>query len=207
MHTSKDTKINALLKAFKLLPFTPSIHNAGKLYVESKIRKPFFCAQVRLLDGQFKKHWDKTFSALKAHLERVESQKQNSSELLHIFLMTDLPYSNWTGTYLGELAANTSRHKLHFLDDKEEIVIDTARNFLRREYGLRSGFLPQRLEVSVESTVQHSSVLPDLLLYVEQVVCSCASLGFIGTSGSTIAENIAQLRNVSTCTNARISLQ
>jgi hypothetical protein len=54
------------------------------------------------------------------------------------------------------------------------------------EHSVRSGFLPKTMFNTNKDCgpVQ----LPENLLYVEQSVCSCASLGFVGTARSTIAQ-------------------
>ncbi|KAF9602675.1 hypothetical protein IFM89_030563, partial [Coptis chinensis] len=44
-------------------------------------------------------------------------------------------------------------------------------------------------------------ILPDILLCVEEAVCSCGKLGFVGTSGSTIAESVELLRKNGVCLN------
>ncbi|KAI8001584.1 O-fucosyltransferase 30 [Camellia lanceoleosa] len=43
--------------------------------------------------------------------------------------------------------------------------------------------------------------LPDMLLYIEEAVCNCTSLGFVGTTGSTIAESIQLMRTHGVCSS------
>ncbi|XP_021729573.1 uncharacterized protein LOC110696554 [Chenopodium quinoa] len=181
----RDHKIQSLLGMIDFMPFAPEIINAGKEFVQKNIRKPFLCAQLRLLDGQFKNHWKGTFSVLK---QKVEALKQKGSLPIHIFVMTDLPRSNWSSCYLGDLASNANSFKLHVLSDEEVVVKRTA----------------SKIAAAFDSTkVSHCSRRPlDVLLYVEETVCSCASLGFVGTAGSTIAENIEMMRKNSVCLNS-----
>lgn len=61
---------------------------------------PFVCAQVGLLDGQFKNHWEATFFTLKQKVDLLV--KRNTNNLISIFFITDLPKENWSRTYLGE---------------------------------------------------------------------------------------------------------
>ncbi|MBA0644722.1 hypothetical protein Goklo_028847, partial [Gossypium klotzschianum] len=117
----RDSNIQSLIKKIKFLPFVPEIISSGKQFAVQTVKAPFLCAQLRLLDGQFKNHWEATFSGLK---QKLDSLSQTGSRPIHVFVMTDLPRGNWTGNYL------------------------------------------------------------------EETICSCGSLGFFGTAGSTIADNI-----------------
>ncbi|CAO2834196.1 unnamed protein product [Amaranthus hypochondriacus] len=178
----RDHRIQSLLGKVEAVPFVADIINAGKEFVQKNIGAPFLCAQLRLLDGQFKNHWKTTFSSLN---QKIEDLKHQSSLPLHIFVMTDLPRSNWTGSYLGDLSRNAYSFKLHVLSDRKELVERTAAKVGASYDG-------------IEKT-QCSRQLPDVLLYIEETICSCASLGFVGTAGSTIAENIELLRKNSIC--------
>ncbi|KAK1695936.1 hypothetical protein QYE76_012633 [Lolium multiflorum] len=164
---------------------------AGKEFAKSTIKEPFLCAQLRLLDGQFKNHWKSTFSALKDKLKalELEMKRNKSGGPIHMFIMTDLPPANWTKTYLADIAKD-EKYELYTL--KENDVLQTAEKLMAAEHGLRSGFFPKIAESSNEDCdpVQ----LPEILLYVEESVCSCASLGFVGTAGSTIAGSIETMR-------------
>jgi hypothetical protein len=65
------------------------------------------------------------------------------------------------------------------------------------EHGVRSGFLPKNI---VNTNKDCGPVqLPEILLYVEQSICSCTSLGFVGTAGSTIAGIIDTMRKKNAC--------
>lgn len=201
IESSKDPKVRTLVEAMKFFPFTPSIVNAGKLYSKEKIQQPFFCAQLRLLDGQFKNHWEKTFASLQSQL-KVLKDKQRLSQVLHVFVMTDLPRSNWSKTYLGELDAKKSLYKLHTIDSNDPLIEETAFKLAKDDYGLQSGFLPRLNKTVFTGNRDHVAIGtgPDILLFVEEVICSCATLGFAGTSGSTLSENISQLRMGNICT-------
>lgn len=178
-----DHRIQSLLHKMEFMPFVPDITNTGKEFAQKMIKAPFLCAQLRLLDGQFKNHWKATFSGLK---QQVEALKQKGSTPIHIFVMTDLPRSNWTGSYLGDLASDASLFKLHVLSNEDELVRTTAEK-------ISSVGWVNKMEWHCPRQ------LPDLLLYVEEAVCSCASLGFVGTAGSTIAETIELMRKNGIC--------
>ncbi|KAG9446253.1 hypothetical protein H6P81_012381 [Aristolochia fimbriata] len=192
----RDSRIQKLLKKIEFLPFVPEIMGAGQEFSRNKIKAPFLCSQLRLLDGQFKNHWKTTFSALKQKLDSlVEEQGHNP---IHIFIMTDLPKANWTGTYLSELE-NSDLYELYILQEHDELVVETAQKLMAAEHGLRSGFLPQIRDDVHDKKNCPFKFKPDVLLYIEQAICSCASLGFVGTAGSTIAENIELMQRNNVC--------
>ncbi|KAK9733485.1 hypothetical protein RND81_04G070800 [Saponaria officinalis] len=176
-----DKRIQPLLNTIEFLPFVPEIKNAGKKFAETKIGTSFLCAQVRLLDGQFKNHWEATFSGLK---QKVDDVKLTNPLPVHVFVMTDLHRSNWNGTYLDVLANDASSFKVHVLDNEDEIVKLIASK-LAASRGTKLIHCPRNE--------------PDLRLYIEETICSCASLGFVRTAGSTIAENIELMRKNSFC--------
>ncbi|KAG7036139.1 hypothetical protein SDJN02_02940, partial [Cucurbita argyrosperma subsp. argyrosperma] len=193
-----DQRISSLMKNIEHLPFVPEILSAGKEYIDKIIKAPFLCAQLRLLDGQFKNHWKATFLALK---QKLGSILQNANEQpIHIFVMTDLPESNWTGSYLGDLVSDSNRFKLFFLKEHDELVVRASEKVMAVGHGLRlasSAFGPGRIRDVKKKCAAEK--LPDILLYIEETVCSCASLGFIGTAGSTIAESIELMSKYGLC--------
>ncbi|KAJ8899965.1 hypothetical protein K2173_019670 [Erythroxylum novogranatense] len=198
-----DQRIQALIKKSQFLPFAPQILSAGKRFALEAIKAPFLCAQLRLLDGQFQNHWKATFMGLK---QKLESLTKQGSKQVHIFIMTDLPPGNWTGNYLGDLADDTNHFKLHFLREEDELVIQTAKRVASAGRGLKFGSLPQSGSAMDDTNPQCSRQnLPDVLLYIEESVCSCASLGFVGTAGSTIAESIDLMRKFEVCSSATLS--
>ncbi|KAG5558007.1 hypothetical protein RHGRI_008046 [Rhododendron griersonianum] len=170
----KDQRMQSLIEKVRFLPFVPEITNAGKEFVNEKIKSPFLCAQLRLLDGQFKNHWKGTFLGLK---QKIEYLRHEGGPLqIHIFVMTDLPGGNWTGSYLEELA-NSDSLKLHVLRENDEIVITTAKKL--GDAGMKKHCRPP--------------LLPDLLLYIEETsielmrkygVCSIGSVAFYCNWGS-----------------------
>lgn len=195
-----DRRIQNLIKKTEFLPFVPEITVAGKRFARETIQAPFLCAQLRLLDGQFKNHWETTFQGLK---QKIKSLGE-SSHPVHIFVMTDLPEANWTGSYLGDLAGDSSRFKLFFLKERDELVSQTARKLVDANHGLSFRFLPKGLYGDGKIRKHcRPLTLPDILLYIEETVCSCASLGFVGTSGSTIAESIESMRKFGVCSNSK----
>lgn len=195
----KDQRIQSIIEKIEFLPFVPQILSAGKEFALTTIKAPFVCAQLRLLDGQFKNHWKTTFLTLK---EKVESLRQNGPLPIHIFVMTDLPEGNWSKTYLGDLAGDVDNFKLHFLQEEDELVIRTAKELANGGHGLRVGFVPNsfaRMDKLKKQCAPRK--LADVLLYIEEVICSCASLGFVGTAGSTIAESIESMRKHDVCSS------
>lgn len=197
----RDAHIQSLLKKIEFLPFVPEIIQAGKGFATNMIKEPFLCAQLRLLDGQFKNHWKTTFSALEQKLQslQLEFEGRNESRPIHIFLMTDLPTANWSGTYLADLAKNTPSYKLYALHETDELISQTAQKVMEAEHGLRSGFRSTNHGGVNKNGDCEPVLLPDILLYIEGTVCSCASLGFVGTAGSTIVESIELMRKHNVC--------
>lgn len=192
----RDQRIQNLIEKIEFLPFVPEIISAGKRYAHRTIQAPFLCAQLRLLDGQFKNHWKNTFLGLK---QKIESLGQSPLPI-HIFLMTDLPEANWTGSYLGDLAGDSHQFKLFFLKESDQLVVQTAKRLVDANHGIRSVFLPKTRDGDgkVPKHCRPSRSL-DVLLYLEETVCSCAPLGFVGTSGSTIGESIELMRKFGVC--------
>lgn len=202
----RDPRIQSLIHKIEFLPFVPEIMDAGKQFASNRIRVPFLCTQLRLLDGQFKNHWKASFSALKQKIKLLqEADNGKSNNPIHIFIMTDLPLANWSGTFLGDLAGDSNAYKLHYLEERDKLVAETAKKLMAAEHGLRSGFLPRVLNRTSKKKSCPSAVLPDILLYIEEAICSCASLGFVGTAGSTIAESIELMRKNSICFNPSLS--
>lgn len=189
-----DGRIQNIIKKIEFLPFAPEIISMGKEFAQKGIKAPFFCVQLRLLDGQFKNHRKDTFLGLR---ERLESLKKNGSSPIPVFVMTDLPESNWTSSYLGDLKSDTHSFKLHILREKDELVIQTAKKLVAA--GHRKSF--GSVTINLDNTMNHchAQSLPDVLLYLEEAICSCASLGFSGTAGSTIAESIELMRKFGVC--------
>ncbi|KAL4627600.1 hypothetical protein ACB092_05G177100 [Castanea dentata] len=195
----RDQRIQSLIKKIEFLHFVPEILSAGKEFADKNINAHFLCAQLRLLDGQFKNHWKATFLSLK---QKVESLGQSPLPI-HIFVMTDLPKGNWTGSYLGDLASDSRHFKLHFLGEEDELVIKTSKKVVAAKHSLRFAFVPE----SMGGLKKHcpSERLPDVLLFIEEAVCSCASLGFVGTVGSTIAESVELMRKFGTCASQSLT--
>ncbi|PHT58181.1 hypothetical protein CQW23_00544 [Capsicum baccatum] len=187
-----DSIIQTLIEKIEFLPFVPEIINAGKKFALQTIKGPFLCAQLRLLDGQFKNHHKATFLSLK---QKIESLKQTGQKQIHIFVMTDLPMANWTGNYLGSLAE--SDVKLFVIREDDDLVQETAKDVMVAGHGLEVGSVSQ-ISAGIKKR-HHPQSLTDFLLYIEEVVCSCASLGFVGTAGSTIADSIELMRKHDIC--------
>ncbi|WCJ25853.1 O-fucosyltransferase family protein [Euphorbia peplus] len=117
--------------------------------------------------------------------------------------MTDLPRGNWTGSYLGDLASDSDHFKLYFLKEEDDLVKQIAKELAAAGHGLRLGLLPgNRNGMSKMKMHCSSQRLLNILLYVEESVCACASLGFVGTAGSTIAESIELMRKFDVCTKS-----
>ncbi|KAJ7952541.1 O-fucosyltransferase family protein [Quillaja saponaria] len=163
-----DQRLQSLIEKIKFIPFAPGITSAGKKYAHVNIQDPFLCAQLRLLDGQFKNHWKATFLGLK---QKLESLRKEGTLPIRIFLMTDLPEGNWTDTYLGELASDSHQYKLHFLKEEDELVRELAKKLMAKGPGLSS-------EDNIVKKHCPFQRLPDVLLYLEETICSCASAWF-----------------------------
>lgn len=76
-----DPRINALIKKIEFLPFVPEIVNLGKQFASQTIKAPFLCAQLRLLDGQFKNHWKATSLGLR---QKIDSLRLADSQPIHL---------------------------------------------------------------------------------------------------------------------------
>ena len=78
--------------------------------------------------------------------------------------------------------------------------MQTAKRLVDANHGIRSVFLPKTRDGDgkVPKHCRPSRSL-DVLLYLEETVCSCAPLGFVGTSGSTIGESIELMRKFGVC--------
>ncbi|GKB57553.1 hypothetical protein Tco_0913739 [Tanacetum coccineum] len=164
----KDQKIQSLINKIEFLPFVPEILDAGKAYALHTIKSPFVCAQLRLLDGQFKNHRSATFQGLK---QKLDSLRQKESLPIHIFVMTDLPINS-------------------------ELTKGAAKKVLDEGHGWNFGAFSSD---GIKNVCHRGQKLPDILLHVEETVCSCASLGFVGTAGSTIADSIEMMRKKQLC--------
>ncbi|BBN10744.1 hypothetical protein MPTK1_5g06050 [Marchantia polymorpha subsp. ruderalis] len=197
-----ESKLEAIKKG---LPFTKEIMRSAKQFVKEEFaNRPYFCAHVRLGDGAFVHVWDKIFRPLRKKLEQLSQKWHRKSKRLHIFLMTDLARESWNGTLLAEVDAS-DRFMIHTLDGHQYFLNDTAHQTTSSEHGLRLGFVPQiagleplRPKDPVNST-SLASFVPDVRLYVEEVVCACASLGFQGTFRSTVTTNINEMRTARLC--------
>lgn len=189
----RDNRVQSLIEKIEFLPFNPEITSAGKEFSLQTIKAPFLCAQLRLLDGQFKNHWKSTFTGLK---EKLESLKQKGPFPVHIFVMTDLPLGNWTGSYLGDLASDSRNFKLFTLNEENELVKKTATRLVTARQRTKLQSSTKNLD---ELKPCDSQTLLDLRLYIEESICGCASLGFVGTAGSTIARSIELIRKHRIC--------
>ncbi|KAL3649726.1 hypothetical protein CASFOL_006129 [Castilleja foliolosa] len=190
---SRDERMQSLIQNTEFLPFVPEILSAGKKFALQSIKAPFICAQLRLLDGQFKNHWKDTFLAMK---QKVDLLKQKGPLPVHVFVMTDLPRLNWTGSYLGDLAKDYDNFKLYVLREEDELFTQTAKKLVNAGHGMKLRSVFGNFDGSQQCI---ASSLPDIRLYIEETICSCASLGFVGTVGSTIAGSIGLMRKNSIC--------
>ncbi|GAV77996.1 hypothetical protein CFOL_v3_21464 [Cephalotus follicularis] len=196
IHEASSQRIQSLIEKIEFLPFVPEIITAGKRFASETIKAPFLCAQLRLLDGQFKNHWKATFAGLK---QKIDSLRQNVPQPIPIFVMTDLPEGKWIGSYLGDLSKDTNNFKLYFLREQDELVIQTAKSLAATGQGLRFGSVPMSFGRIAGIKQCYPVQVLDVLLYIEETVCSCASLGFVGTSGSTIADSVELMRKFDIC--------
>ncbi|KFK32176.1 hypothetical protein AALP_AA6G207600 [Arabis alpina] len=198
--SSSVPEVKSLVEKVDFLPFVREIMRAGNKFASETIKEPFLCAQLRLLDGQFKNHRESTFMGLNEKLESLSLKNQGP---VHVFVMTDLPESNWTGTYLGDLSKNSTNFKLHFLKEQDEVVVQTEEKVGSAGHGHKFGSIPMSLD-SIKKMEKHCSPrkVSNVQLYVEEAVCSCASLGLVGTTGSTIAESVEMMRKFNACSTS-----
>uniref|UniRef100_A0A1D1ZJZ8 Elongation factor G, mitochondrial n=1 Tax=Anthurium amnicola TaxID=1678845 RepID=A0A1D1ZJZ8_9ARAE len=199
-----NSRIQSLLQSIEYLPFVREILDAGRDFALNKIKEPFLCAQLRLLDGQFKNHWKGTFSTLRQKIELLQAELKGKKTQgpIHIFIMTDLPSANWTGSYLAELMSNSDSFKIYSLHERDEPVIQASIKLMAAKHGLGTSFLPSKPSIRMKNRSCAPLILPDIVLYVEETVCSCASLGFVGTSGSSIAASIELMKRNNICNAA-----
>ena len=196
---SGDKDLDDFIRLLKVLPFSSDIVAAGKQYILEEIGRPFYCAQLRLLDGQFKNNWNATFQNLQAQLTSYSSVHRSSNSI-SMFVMTDLPFENWTITDLKDLLDSRNIYEVHRIDTRNDLIQLASKRVLAAE----SGFL-----VGSDSDVRqldHLQVQPSMIekishveLAIEEIVCTCASLGFSGTRGSTITDRIRYLRTTDIC--------
>lgn len=199
-YPSGDADLDKFLQALKHLKFNPDIIVAARKYVQEVMPVPFFCAQLRLLDGQFKNHRGRTLRDFEARMLLLHHSVARSRHPIPVFVMTDLPSENWTGTALGNIRDSKSLYHIHRLNSSEDVIGSASRSILEGEFGFRisPGNVLAR-ETHEQPLTYLSSVIPLVFLCVEEVVCSCASLGFSGTVGSTITESIMDLRAAQIC--------
>lgn len=199
-YPSGDANVDKFFQALKLLKFNPDIFVAARKYVQEVMPVPFFCAQLRLLDGQFKNHRGRTLRDFEDRMLLLHHSAARSRHPIPVFVMTDLPSENWTGTALGNIRDSKSLYRIHKLNSSKDVIESASRSILEGEFGFRisPGNLLAR-ETHEQPLTYLSSVIPLVLLCVEEVVCSCASLGFSGTVGSTITESIMDLRAAQIC--------
>ncbi|KAK9120819.1 hypothetical protein Syun_018436 [Stephania yunnanensis] len=112
-----------------------------------------------------------------------------------------LMVTNWTGTYLGKLARDSDAYRLYNLQEEDEKVVQTARKLVPARRVTKRGFVSREIGENKLQKNCSPGTSPDILLYIEEAVCSCASLGFVGTAGSTITESIEQMRKNGVCLN------
>ncbi|CAH8276298.1 unnamed protein product [Arabidopsis lyrata] len=196
----KSPKIKPLVEKVDFLPFVREIMRAGKKFASETIKAPFLCAQLRLLDGQFKNHRESTFTGL---YQKLESLSLKNPGLINVFVMTDLPESNWNGTYLGDFSKNSTNFKLHFIGEQDEFLVRTEHELASAGHGQKFGSIPMSLD-SIKKMQNHCAPHggSNVQLYIEEAVCSCASLGFVGTAGSTIADSVEMMRKYNACSSS-----
>ncbi|KAG0572360.1 hypothetical protein KC19_VG088500 [Ceratodon purpureus] len=197
---SGDKDLDDLIHSLQVLPFSSDIVAAGKDYILDEIAQPFYCAQLRLLDGQFKNHWNATLQNLKAQLISYKSA-HNSRNSIPMFVMTDLPSENWTKTNLKELLDPRNSYQVHKIGNRNDLIQLASRRVLTAESGFLVGYGSDVVTESRHHQVQPPPFdkIPHVELAMEEVVCSCARLGFSGTHGSTIANIIRDLRSRDIC--------
>ncbi|KAL3694468.1 hypothetical protein R1sor_008119 [Riccia sorocarpa] len=179
--------------------FTKEIMNGAKTLVEEIFpNRQFFCAHARLGDGLFAMNWNQTFAPLSKKLEKM-SKSFKGNQKLKVFLMTDLGRESWNGTILAGIERD-KRFQVHNLDRYGDFIIQTAKQMMATENGFRLGFVPRLSQPDKPlNSTSVPSFFPDVRLYLEEVICACAKLGFLGTRRSSASRNIKDLRNSNIC--------
>ncbi|KAL2633264.1 hypothetical protein R1flu_004743 [Riccia fluitans] len=178
--------------------FTKEIMGGAKSLVEKiSPSRQFFCAHVRLGDGVFARNWNKTLDPLRKKLEELSKRFQRSQKL-KVFLMTDINKERWNGTILAEIDRN-DRFQVQTLDGHGDFIAHVAEQMMAAEHGFRLGFIPRISNAVKPLNSTTNNFVPDARLYLEEVICACARLGFLGTLKSTISRNIEDLRSASLC--------
>ncbi|KAM1127743.1 hypothetical protein ACFX13_038494 [Malus domestica] len=99
----------------------------------------------------------------------------------------------------GNWLKDSHQFKLFFLKEKDELIIQTGKRIVDASHGMKFGTLLKNHDQTGQVKKGCPPGLPDVLLYIEKNICSCASPGFVGTAGSTIAEIIESMRKFGAC--------
>ncbi|CAK9158962.1 unnamed protein product [Ilex paraguariensis] len=77
-------------------------------------------------------------SGVKTKVITFETNGPASSS--YIFVMTDLPLANWTGSYLAHLARDSDAFKLFVLREEDALVERTMKKVVAARRGMKFGF-------------------------------------------------------------------
>ncbi|KAG6545964.1 hypothetical protein Mapa_012625 [Marchantia paleacea] len=204
--TPGDEVMEQAFLAIDALPYTEEIMRGTRYILEllGLTSRPFFCAHLDL--GNVRQGKERVLTALRSRLETLLQDSRRSRGKVNLFLVTDLLSEIWNEKYLGDIADNGTFYEIHTFDGYEDSLLDTAYKMMTHEYGLRSGYIPPYRTVASSVDDIHSNsgsrkleLPPDIRACVEEVVCSCASLGFYGTFPSAVSTRIVNLRKAQVC--------
>uniref|UniRef100_A0A2K2BY79 Uncharacterized protein n=1 Tax=Populus trichocarpa TaxID=3694 RepID=A0A2K2BY79_POPTR len=120
-------------------------------------------------------------------LRLLDGQFKNHWKATFLSLKKKLQVLKQSGSQLVHIFEMTDLPRADFLREEDGLVKKTAMNLAVAGHGLK-----------MKMDCPHQ-ILPDTLLYIEESVCNCASFGFVGTAGSTIAESIELMRKSAAC--------
>lgn len=204
-----DEVMEQAFAAVDALPYAEEIMRGTRAILEllQLTSRPFVCAHLALGDVRHAE-------ALRSRLETLvrDGHRSRSRGKVNLFLVTDPLSEIWNEKYLADIADNGTFYEIHTLDGYQDSLLDTAYKMMAHEYGLRSGFVPPHRPVATSASASASAddvhstsgsrkveLPPDIRACVEQVICSCASLGFFGTSPSPVSARILNLRKARMC--------
>lgn len=210
-----DERVRDLSCQTAFLPFTRPIMRAAKKISETEnfSNGNFVCLHYRGGDGQFSDPSAQNATKLSI-IDQLEGLKPKKRQNVTLFIMTDLRTNKWRKelSKLFGLPGLIPRFPIEFYLYDSKIQ--------EKVFSKRYGVLTNRLSkeeienlISVESPVKlngdpllgtekektFGKELRGMSLFIEQALCSCASLGFIPHADSTISQNILHLRNGGLC--------
>ena len=142
-----------------------------------------------------------------ANLFAKSKKKVVANGRLTLFIMTDLKRDKWNGTFLSRLGEGGWDVKTGDVMAAE--AADAGKRTVLKEYGLLANRVDRRsagkllpvLDASsnTQRVMSQLEAPTDVSLFVEQAICSCATLGFVGTRKSTASGHVNNMRTANIC--------